>query len=97
MTILKCCYALHSYEGTVFSYDKKATLHNSIHPPGMELNPPKRRGEDGKMAQRKPGAGTVPYRYRHGVARNGWSLVKVLGNVPYRYQVARSANAVSII
>ena len=31
------CYALHSYEGTIFSHDK--SLHNSIHPPEMEIYP----------------------------------------------------------
>ena len=34
---LKCCYALYSYVGTVFSHDKEAPcFNNSIHLPQME-------------------------------------------------------------
>ena len=39
MATLKCCYVLHSYVGTILAM--MSSLHNSIHPPVMEINPPK--------------------------------------------------------
>ena len=39
MATLKCSYELHGYVGTVFAMT--SSLHNSIHPPVMEINPPK--------------------------------------------------------